>query len=69
VSNKIEVLHAGKWMRARLRPWGDVSDGGPNGERLLYWRSHKWNGHVLPSEEGATWRRGWESAPQEKEPR
>lgn len=58
VSNRICVVTGARVVRARLRPWGDTAsaDGSPG---LLYWRSHRWNGHVHPDEEGFTWIRGW----------
>lgn len=29
------------------------------GDDGLYWRGRKWNGHVVKSDEGLTWLRGW----------
>ena len=57
-SNRICVVVGLKVVRARLRSWGDTVfvDGSPG---QLYWRSHRWNGHVDPADEGFTWIRGW----------
>ena len=60
MNNKICVVAGKKTFRARLRSWGDVVGmENASGSDLLYWRSHKWNGHVSADQEGITWIRGW----------
>ncbi|HEV3059645.1 MAG TPA: hypothetical protein VGY48_15450 [Vicinamibacterales bacterium] len=40
--------------QARFKPYGDLEN-----EKLLYWKSRRWNGHVRLEDEGTTWIRGW----------
>ena len=57
MSNKITVVAGARTVQARLHGWGDVSD--VDGMPELYWRAHRWNGHVRISDEHITWLRGW----------
>jgi hypothetical protein len=64
MSNKITVVTGFtndlRVAQARFRPYGDLGDGA---DKLLYWKSRRWNGHVCPDDEGRTWIRGWNITP------
>jgi hypothetical protein len=58
MSNKITVV-VGAWtVQARLQSFGHVTNV-DDSVTELYWKAHKWNGHVRVDEEGVTWLRGW----------